>query len=145
VDISGYDVEVTQRLYAAFQQLRYAQTKRTLWVDQVCIDQEDSEEKGNQIGLMRTIYRRCSLCLIWLGDISSRERFSTQDAEVALDFIHVVAYRKTVKTSHIFVSDNDDGQRARKSFESLILGGNPWWSRVWTLQEASLPSTATLQ
>ncbi|KAF1951453.1 HET-domain-containing protein [Byssothecium circinans] len=150
VDISGHKVEITQTLHTAFQELRNAQTRRTLWVDQVSINQSDDTEKAHQVELMRTIYKLCSQCLIWLGRIPTDQGFSTLDAEVALDFLHMIADRETYAASHEYeryhplVADNERGERARKAFRALVLGGNPWWSRVWTLQEASLPLAATL-
>jgi hypothetical protein len=150
VEISGYNVEITQTLYLAFRHLRNSQNKRTLWTDQVCINQGDDDEKSHQVRLMRTIYRKCSHCVIWLGDIPRDKQFSRLDAKVAMEFIHTMAYERGYLTeedncnTHTFISDNDHGRRARKAFEALIMGGNPWWSRVWTLQEASLPLAATL-
>ncbi|KAJ4384382.1 hypothetical protein N0V85_008359 [Neurospora sp. IMI 360204] len=39
----------------------------TLWIDQICIDQPDSDEKVVQVGLMKQIYSRAEQVLIWLG------------------------------------------------------------------------------
>ncbi|EGO55055.1 hypothetical protein NEUTE1DRAFT_130947 [Neurospora tetrasperma FGSC 2508] len=39
----------------------------TLWIDQLCIDQSDSDEKAVQVGLMSQIYSRAKQVLIWLG------------------------------------------------------------------------------
>jgi hypothetical protein len=143
VNISGYSINITEFLYAAFQQLRHPQNRRALWADQVCINQDDERERSHQVGLMRAIYERCSQCLIWLGTIPRDRQFFIQDAVVALDFLDTVA--RTRHGRHPFVADNEDGERARKAFRALVMGGNPWWSRVWTLQEASLPISATLQ
>ncbi|KAF2685480.1 HET-domain-containing protein [Lentithecium fluviatile CBS 122367] len=150
VDISGYSVEVTPILYTAFQHLRHPHKKRALWADQVCINQSDDVEKSHQVSLMRKIYKGCLQCVIWLGVIPSDKGFSTLDAGVALDFIHLLADERPFQSATadceppIFIVDSDPGQRARNAFRALIMGGNPWWSRVWTLQEASLPFAATL-
>ncbi|KAK3485259.1 uncharacterized protein B0T23DRAFT_389984 [Neurospora hispaniola] len=39
----------------------------TLWIDQLCINQSDSDEKAVQVGLMSQIYSRAKQVLIWLG------------------------------------------------------------------------------
>ncbi|KAF2636477.1 hypothetical protein P280DRAFT_473023 [Massarina eburnea CBS 473.64] len=149
VSISGYRVEITETLYTAFERLRSPDSKRTLWADQVSINQTDDEEKGHQVILMRTIYKQCSECLIWFGRIPSDQGFATLDAKAALDFIHSVADTKFADLQadsrfKTFIAENDRGVRTRKAFKALIMGGNPWWSRVWTVQEAVLPSAATL-
>lgn len=149
VQISGYSVEVTRMLYTAFEHLRHPLEKRTLWIDQVCIDQTNDDEKSHQVSLMRMIYKKCSQCVVWLGDIPSDKGFSKFDAEAAMAFIHTMAYERYNLSEvdpkiRTFVANDVGGKKARKAFEALIMGGNPWWSRVWTLQEASLPAEATL-
>jgi len=150
IEISGYSIDITHILCSALQQLRQPHTRRTLWVDQICINQSDDDEKSHQVSLMRTIYKRCSQCLIWLGAIPENDQFSEPDAKVALDFIQATAENNPTTNvwadcdTHTFFADNENGERARRAFKALIMGGNPWWSRVWTLQEASLPFAATL-
>ncbi|PVH72567.1 hypothetical protein DL98DRAFT_610493 [Cadophora sp. DSE1049] len=34
--------------------------------------------------------------------------------------------------------------RASKAFRSMVMHGNPWWSRIWTVQEAVLPPSASV-
>lgn len=38
-----------------------------LWIDAICIDQDNKEERAQQVTLMREIYRRASQVLVWLG------------------------------------------------------------------------------
>lgn len=94
VTVNGHERDVTHNLYAALRQLRHPTRKRALWVDQLCINQWDNDEKAEQVNLMRFIYKRCSQCLIWLGDIVEEVAgFSIQDANTAFDFIRVMAAR----------------------------------------------------
>jgi hypothetical protein len=46
---------------------REANSKRRLWVDSICINQQDEEEKCAQVEMMQQIYQRSSQVLIWLG------------------------------------------------------------------------------
>lgn len=39
-----------------------------LWVDQICIDQSDNEERAQQVKIMKSIYRQASLVLISFGE-----------------------------------------------------------------------------
>ncbi|KAI0134396.1 hypothetical protein BJ170DRAFT_609667 [Xylariales sp. AK1849] len=43
---------------------------RRIWADALCIDQEDSKEKGSQKSAMTRIYRGASLVLVWLGKLA---------------------------------------------------------------------------
>ena len=58
---------ITANLARCLVGLRRPHTPRVLWVDAVCIDQENPEEKGSQISLMGRIYQTAMRVLIWLG------------------------------------------------------------------------------
>ncbi|KAE9378546.1 hypothetical protein N431DRAFT_400268 [Stipitochalara longipes BDJ] len=143
VHIAGHDVEVTSNLYAALLRLRDLNTTRALWVDQLCINQWDDAEKAEQVNLMRLIYKHCSGCLIWLGEIG--DGITVQDAEAAFDFIRLFAVCDNQPTPDI--PPNLQIPRAiegaRKALEAMMLNGNPWWSRIWTSCSYEL-SAATL-
>ncbi|OQV07916.1 hypothetical protein CLAIMM_12270 [Cladophialophora immunda] len=44
----------------------------TIWVDAICINQDDEAEKSRQIRLMSAIYRGATEVFIWLGDGNER-------------------------------------------------------------------------
>ena len=56
IQVSDRTVGVTKNLYSALQRLRLTDKTRPLWVDQLCINQWDMEEKEQQVRLMRRIY-----------------------------------------------------------------------------------------
>ncbi|KFA71993.1 hypothetical protein S40288_08080 [Stachybotrys chartarum IBT 40288] len=60
-------LKVTLNLATALQALRLRKSPRVLWVDAVCINQADKEEKSKQIPLMREIYASARSVLTWLG------------------------------------------------------------------------------
>ncbi len=64
---NGKVLYVTQILYDALRTLRRATTSRLLWIDQLCINQEDVTERSCQVRLMRLIYNRADLVVAWLG------------------------------------------------------------------------------
>jgi hypothetical protein len=41
-----------------------------LWVDAICINQKDVNERGHQVGIMRDVYSKAARVLIWLGEES---------------------------------------------------------------------------
>ena len=46
IDVSGESITVTPNLHVALQRLRYPEKKRTMWIDQLCINQWDMDEKA---------------------------------------------------------------------------------------------------
>ncbi|KAK5659690.1 hypothetical protein OQA88_900 [Cercophora sp. LCS_1] len=56
---------------------------RVLWVDALCINQGDVEEKSYQVGLMGRIFSEAATVLIWFGE-------SDRNAEVAFGYVREV-------------------------------------------------------
>lgn len=146
--IAGRCVRVTSNLYAALRRLRYLQGQRALWIDQLCINQSDNEERANQVALMQEIYTKCSWCMIWLGELhEATDGFSEEDAKAVFDFIRFAAdldEDSKIRELPILFRDSYEGNCARRAFEAFSMYGNPWWSRIWTIQEAITPKLALL-
>ena len=147
IKVSGQSISITSNLYAGLLRLRQAKEKRTLWIDQICINQWDLEEKAAQVALMRDIYRRCTQCVTWMGELTRGDHeVPIRDAEAVFDFLRQIAAAKTARLSELPVlfEQSDKGSAARKAFEAFSMYGNPWWSRIWTVQEAIIPSSGIL-
>lgn len=55
---------VTNNLFYALKRLKYAHTVRVLWIDAVCINQSDLQERSQQVQHMRSIYREASRVIV---------------------------------------------------------------------------------
>ena len=69
-------VDIQENLYNCLLRLRRAKknrskTVRKLWIDAICINQEDLTEKGLQIRLMPRIYSGAQQVLAWLGEAAN--------------------------------------------------------------------------
>ncbi|KAK8015199.1 hypothetical protein PG990_008495 [Apiospora arundinis] len=64
----GIRVNVTTNCHSALLHLRKVLGKLTIWLDAVCINQNDDYEKTRQIPLMGDIYSKATTVYIWLGD-----------------------------------------------------------------------------
>ncbi|KAH6842309.1 heterokaryon incompatibility protein-domain-containing protein, partial [Chaetomium sp. MPI-CAGE-AT-0009] len=58
---------ITESLHTALTHLRHARKSVWLWIDQICINQKDHVEKGNQVSLMGSIYAGAEQVVVWLG------------------------------------------------------------------------------
>ncbi|KAI1276384.1 heterokaryon incompatibility protein-domain-containing protein [Xylaria sp. FL0933] len=143
IQLSGSEVKVTPRLYNALQQLRLPDRPRNLWVDQLCIEQWNLEEKAQQVQLMRSTYTGCSRCLVWLG--MPPAGITNADAQNAFDIVRYLAAALTAVDKDIMplpsavADDRSAFNRAMEALRATVHGHNPWWNRVWTVQEAALP------
>jgi hypothetical protein len=70
LNIGNKTVNITKNLARALLYYQLDRGPRLLWIDAVCINQENFQEKGQQVGLMGNIYSKASRVLIWLGEPS---------------------------------------------------------------------------
>ncbi|KAF4429395.1 hypothetical protein FACUT_9138 [Fusarium acutatum] len=64
---NGCDINITQSCYEALASLRQSCRSLTIWVDAICINQEDNSEKEQQIVLMGSIFTLAETVYVWLG------------------------------------------------------------------------------
>jgi Heterokaryon incompatibility protein (HET) len=72
--VNGIRVRIRETLWNALCHLRHPTEPQTLWIDAICINQADLEEKNKQIPLMTFIYRRASEVLVWLGPYQAHKK-----------------------------------------------------------------------
>jgi len=75
---------VTTNLYAALSRLRNRYIERVVWIDAICINQEDLKERGDQIQYMSKIYGKAKGVIVWLGE-------ATADSDEAVKAISLAA------------------------------------------------------
>jgi hypothetical protein len=68
IHISGNRFAVTANLEIALRFLRLKKEPRCLWIDAICINQNDIPERNRQVKRMRDIYSSASRVLTWLGE-----------------------------------------------------------------------------
>lgn len=121
--VNNQVLDVAWNLYDALYHLRLSEKDRYLWVDTVCIDQSNNEERGHQVRLMGSIYQEANSVLIWLG--CSREQTNC--------LFDIFAQR-----NHNAFDELSSSQASQLE----ILLQRPWFSRVWILQEIGNARTA---
>ena len=149
-------IKITQSLFDALIHLRHPKKTRTLWVDAVCIDQDNNDEKIEQIPLMKDIYQHASCVVIWLG-------LADKSSGRALDLIRLAAKclrqecGKSMPTSiwaRRFREPFSDDRNKQwgfppkedlKSWPVAAIFERSWFFRCWTFQEAALARKATIQ
>ncbi|KAI1108073.1 HET-domain-containing protein [Nemania sp. NC0429] len=57
---------VTRNLYAALRSLRLPHSGRRLWIDALCMDQSNYEEKKVQLGLMKRVYQQAEKVIAYV-------------------------------------------------------------------------------
>lgn len=67
IEVNSRPFYITENLWRALADLRYATRPRTIWVDAICINQFDFRERIAQIREMGNIFRLAERVVIWLG------------------------------------------------------------------------------
>lgn len=171
ITLDGRERDVTVNLFAALRRLRHATEQKHLWVDALCIDQENHDEKTHQVGLMGRIYSQAREVFLWLGDLveddDQEDSGGSEPATVAQDvsgrqagmaarhrdfvlglvFIVLLAQHGPGTTTCIRDAlvdpDSNQGMLAFERGLRTIMGFS-WWTRLWTVQEVVLSQNATL-
>ncbi|CAG9939881.1 unnamed protein product [Clonostachys rosea f. rosea IK726] len=134
--IDNGHVQITSTLLDAIQNLRLPDRNRFMWIDALCINQADDEEKTVQVDMMDQIYSKCEQSVVWLGHLGDVQ---PTDAEAVFDLIFWVAGEQEEPSWTGDSSRSEFIGQTLKKFMHL-----PWWYRIWTVQETILPSKATL-
>lgn len=71
-------LSVRTNLASALRHLRYEDRERTMWIDAVCINQNDNEERSKQVARMADIFEFANRVIVWLGP-------EAEDSRVAID------------------------------------------------------------
>jgi hypothetical protein len=124
-------LEIRQKLRAALQYLLEGHPApiRPLWIDAVCLNQDDNVEKATQVPRMGEIYKAATRTLAWLGE-------DLEDNGMALTFLEWLSEVKD-KDDESLSALHWDGFKAQASaFRRLVK--RRWFFRVWISQEVAL-------
>ena len=140
--IDDAQYEITSNLALALSHLRYEDRDRLLWVDAVCINQDNLKERGHQIRLMGSVYAGASSVLIWLGP-------ETHDSAQALQDLKTLSQDKHFSELDLYGKMADDGQTwipapAERIDPLANLLKRSYWSRMWVVQEIVRAKKATV-
>ncbi|KAF4974125.1 hypothetical protein FZEAL_8934 [Fusarium zealandicum] len=136
-------------LHGALLGLRQHLDGKPIWVDAICINQNDPDEKQAQVARMGEIYSAAEKVLIWLGrrhiqrDSAMRllrvwPEFPTNPDNASIEF-----HGKKYNTAKAFFDATSTGSELLSWFNLLMIVTESWWSRVWTVQEFILSKDYT--
>lgn len=80
-------------LYSCLRNLRNQDLPLQLWVDAVCINQQDVKERSHQVRLMGEIYKNAKLVYVYLGEDTHDIRLCTHMKYNLWDILRELSYR----------------------------------------------------
>ncbi|KAE9362832.1 HET-domain-containing protein [Stipitochalara longipes BDJ] len=134
ISVDGRRFKVTPNLEDALMQLR-DNSVEIIWIDAICINQDNLAERNEQVSKMRTVYERADEVLVWLGS-------SISEASLAFDlFEELCEYRDSREDVEKILRD-ESKRKGRQEIISLFR--RPYWFRLWVIQEIHSAKDATI-
>lgn len=143
-------IGLTRNLAVALRHLRHPGKPKVLWIDALCINQDDLPERGAEVLEMGSIFSNAKQVIVWLGS-------SSGDSQLAINSLgrlgegivysaqqHHVSY----KTDCWAESLVDNAIALKSNAPSWIairdLLSREWFTRLWVFQEIGLAKSATV-
>lgn len=116
IKLNGKPFQVTQNLFGALKHLRqrtvilhnkprtFPHTERMLWIDAICINQDDLDERNFQVRLMWHIYSVAGQVMVWLGE-------EGDDSDVAMEMIRLLDKNYEVRMSKMLEELRAEAQK----------------------------------
>jgi hypothetical protein len=124
--VNGVVTMVTDNLYMALLHLRKGKVTE-VWVDALCINQNNLAERSIQVSQMAQVYRGASMVFVWLGE--SNELTKRAFAEL-YELTQHVGWDNKIPAAHFNTHLAHPKWRA---MSELLY--RPWFRRVWVIQE----------
>jgi hypothetical protein len=136
--VDGEPLIVRENLWLFLDQMRKVRYKKKIWIDAICINQQNNGEKSHQVAMMGEIYSRATRVEIWLGP--------TKDATVrAMQKLSKLRsprlYSYLVKTLRLYplrayLPFNLEQGNISKDWEAFAddlrdFCSEKYWTRVW--------------
>ncbi|KAM3083039.1 hypothetical protein ACMFMF_002689 [Clarireedia jacksonii] len=149
--VNGVEIQITQNLHAALLELRRSTWVRrgvNLWIDALCINQDDLDEREQQVKLMREIYAMAWQVVIFLGPETS----TTSAAYTSLKWLaHEIGSDSKLREfavkygtlHHNTAGSIESAQYTlpwhEGTFQALrSFFARQYWHRLWILQEVAM-------
>ncbi|KAH7256186.1 heterokaryon incompatibility protein-domain-containing protein [Fusarium tricinctum] len=87
--VNGGHFALRPNLFSALKSLRSLDSPRLIWIDAICINQQDESERNHQVWQMNNIYSRAAVVNVWLGSATA-----SSDAGIGfLEKFHSLLYQ----------------------------------------------------
>jgi hypothetical protein len=146
ISIGGEKKEVTVNLWEALRHLRYPERRRVIWVDALCINQEDTLERNHQVNQMGRIYGEADCVIAWLGPVLPEENHRVQilftwviEQLKQRATLRLLPLREHTAFGHLVPLGIDARHESHDRLWALefldYISTKSYWNRTWIVQE----------
>jgi hypothetical protein len=149
---------ITQSAGSALRVFRRENEDRVVWLDAICINQQDDHERASQVSIMKDIYKAATRALVWLGEDDDgafglayrlmvalalqfldqiRNRKGEVDKEALRRAIWDLEWNSTLASAEVLTHDIPSYDSPEwDALERFFC--RPWFTRLWVVQEIVL-------
>lgn len=173
ITIGGHRVSITENLYDALKVLvnilidnkEHFLQKNLLWVDAVCVNQRDLDERSIHVRMMKNLYENAEKIFVWLGKLEDGDasilaagKMRDFDDRMTITMKRNRPYRpwwwpnenrppddlaslllNSATDKAVF---DDPGSPTYRSWLAICaIWQRQWWNRTWVYQEATVPES----
>lgn len=148
VYVDDEPLEVRNNCNHALWQIRLHFPGKWIWIDSICINQLDNDEKSHQVQMMFDIYRSARLVLSCVGPHADNSEMVVEAAKeilvLLLDWHQLPSLSDDSSNQSTNLENFDHLKWARARGESYFIAlrksleefsRRPYWSRLWIVQE----------
>ncbi|KAI0126973.1 heterokaryon incompatibility protein-domain-containing protein [Xylariales sp. AK1849] len=121
--VDGQAFRVRKNLRDALVHIRRKDEDTHIWIDALCINQADIQERNHQVPMMGDIYEGAEKVIVWLG-------LARDDSDIAMDIL--ATYHKFKYGLDQMCTSESERQAIAAVYQ------RSYWSRVWVVQEIHL-------
>ncbi|KUI54488.1 Heterokaryon incompatibility protein 6, OR allele [Cytospora mali] len=125
--LNGQRLEVRQNCEYVLKQAHWHGGSRYHWVDAICIDQNNPEEKAKQVAMMGYIYQRAAHVLACVGP-------HAEDSDLIYDTVAKLVINDEIEAECASMWEKVSDKR-RLSLAMVAFSKRQYFSRLWVLQE----------
>ena len=128
ITVNGCNKDITSNLEELLLLLRPGWSNLEVWVDALCINQEDNKERALQVQRMESIYRKASVVLVWVGKGSA-------GSDRVMNWLSKGQGDQGVSFGQHFFQSALSDEEPPSPEELRDFVSRPYWRRVWIVQE----------
>ncbi|EPE24620.1 hypothetical protein GLAREA_08473 [Glarea lozoyensis ATCC 20868] len=124
VEVDGCPLAIRDNLFNFLARLRDPDVMLSLWADAICINQNSTEERNDQVQQMGKIYKSSRVTRLWLGHGDS-------DVHSFLQWTEGGPINESYEENHRYIT-SAEVNGVKKVID------NDYWTRLWIVQEVIL-------
>lgn len=146
-------ITIIRNLAEALPYLSFQREPRTIWIDAICVNQQDLAERSSQVLRMPDIYKKATRVVVWLDP-------SSPGSSEAFNLLRSLGSKIGVNWQNLTMKPSTTLQDQKESYlldvkmkipftESQLraiysLLFRPWFEHLWVVQEVALGSKTTI-